>query len=64
MKNALPSLAVDPNEGEQRWFLGTLASIKISGEQSGGRLAVLESHLSRESAPPLHTHPEDETFTS
>lgn len=62
MKNALTSVAVDPNDGEQRWFLGTLATIKIGGEQSGGRLAIFESLLPRESAPPLHTHPQDETF--
>jgi len=55
-------VAVDPNDGERRWFLGTLATIKISGEQSGGRLAIFESLLPREAAQPLHTHPQDETF--
>lgn len=62
MSNALRSVAVGQGEGEPWWFLGTLATIKISGEQSGGRLAVFESLLPREAAPPLHTHPQDETF--
>jgi len=35
MTNPLTSVAVDPSEGERRWFLGTLATIKINGEQSG-----------------------------
>ena len=62
MTNALKSVAVDPGHGEAWWFLGTLATIKISGEQSGERLAIFESLLPREAAPPLHTHPQDETF--
>ena len=62
MSIALKSIAVEPGEGEAWWFLGTLATIKIGGEQSGGRLAIFESLLPREAAPPLHTHPQDETF--
>lgn len=62
MPNAPKSIAVDPNGGEARWFLGTLATIKIDAEQTGGRFAIFESVLPCEAAPPLHSHPQDETF--
>jgi hypothetical protein len=29
-------------EGEQLWFLGTLATIKVPGEASDGRFALIE----------------------
>src|SRR3954470_16708093 len=29
-------------EGEQRWFLGTLATIRVSGEAVDGRFALIE----------------------
>jgi quercetin dioxygenase-like cupin family protein len=44
------------------WFLGTLVRPKLTGEQTGGRLALWEGVLPRGAAPPLHTHPQDETF--
>jgi quercetin dioxygenase-like cupin family protein len=47
---------------EPLWFLGTLARIKLSGEETGGRFALWESELPRGAAPPLHSHPQDETF--
>jgi quercetin dioxygenase-like cupin family protein len=47
---------------EPRWFLGTLVRPKLSGEQTGGRFALWEGVLPRGAAPPLHTHPQDETF--
>jgi quercetin dioxygenase-like cupin family protein len=62
MKPASPSIVVPPDGGEARHFLGTLATIKIDGEQTGGRYAIFESLLPHEAAPPLHTHPQDETF--
>ena len=62
MPDGPKSIAVDPNGGDARWFLGTLATIKIDGEQTGGRFAVFESLLPHEAAPPLHSHPQDETF--
>jgi len=48
--------------GEQLWFLGTLASIKLEGAQTGGRLGLWEGVLPHGAAPPLHSHPQDETF--
>jgi hypothetical protein len=44
------------------WFLGTLARLKLDGEQTGGRFALWEGVLPRGAAPPLHSHPQDETF--
>jgi quercetin dioxygenase-like cupin family protein len=46
---------------EPLWFLGTLVRPKLSGADSGGRFALWEVVLPRGAAPPLHTHPQDET---
>jgi quercetin dioxygenase-like cupin family protein len=47
---------------EDLWFLGTLARIKLDGHQTGGRFALWEGVLPHGAAPPLHAHPQDETF--
>ncbi|HST14377.1 MAG TPA: cupin domain-containing protein [Gaiellaceae bacterium] len=47
---------------EPLWFLGTLVRPKLTGEQTGGRFALWEGVLPRRAAPPLHSHPQDETF--
>lgn len=44
------------------WFLGTLARLKLDGRQTGGRFALWEGVLPHGAAPPLHSHPQDETF--
>jgi hypothetical protein len=44
------------------WFLGTLARLKLDGSQTGGRFALWEGVFPRGAAPPLHSHPQDETF--
>ena len=44
------------------WFLGTLVRPKLAGAQTGGSFALWETVLPRGAAPPLHTHPQDETF--
>ena len=49
-------------EGEQLWFLGTLATIKVSGEATDGRFALIEFLFPRHASPPLHTHPQDESY--
>jgi quercetin dioxygenase-like cupin family protein len=48
--------------GEALWFLGTFVRVKLDGAQTDGRLAVFETLLPRGAAPPLHSHPQDETF--
>ena len=47
---------------EPAWFLGTLVRPKLTGAQTGGRFALWELVLPHGAAPPLHTHPQDETF--
>ena len=49
-------------EGEHRWFLGVLSTHKVSGADTDGRLAVIEMTFPKGASPPLHTHPQDETF--
>jgi len=51
-----------PGEGERRWFLGTLATIKLPGEASQGRFSLIEFLFPRHASPPLHTHPQDESY--
>lgn len=48
--------------GEQLWFLGTLGRMKLDGQHTAGRFALWEGVLPRGAAPPLHSHPQDETF--
>ncbi|MBS1885419.1 MAG: cupin domain-containing protein, partial [Actinobacteria bacterium] len=47
---------------ESIWFLGTLARPKLDGARTGGRFALWEAVLPLGAAPPLHSHPQDETF--
>src|SRR3954471_6964346 len=49
-------------DAEQLWFLGTLATIKIPGEATGGRFALIEFLFPQHASPPLHTHPQDESY--
>ena len=51
-----------PGEGERLWFLGTLATIKVPGEASDGRFALIEFLFPQHASPPLHTHPQDESY--
>lgn len=47
---------------ETLWFLGTLARMKLDARGTGGRFALWEGVLPHGAAPPLHSHPQDETF--
>jgi quercetin dioxygenase-like cupin family protein len=49
-------------EGEHLWFLGTLATIKVTGEASDGRFALIDFLFPRHTSPPLRTHPQDESY--
>ena len=53
---------IGPGDGERFTFLGTDVTIKLDGEATGGRFAIFEDVLPHGAAPPLHSHPEDETF--
>ena len=51
------------DEGEALWFLGNLVTIKAAGEQTHGRVTVVEFLNPAGFAPPLHRHlDEDEMF--
>ena len=49
-------------EGEALWFVGTLATIRVPGEAVDGRFALIEFLLPHHASPPLHTHPQDESY--
>jgi quercetin dioxygenase-like cupin family protein len=51
-----------PGEGEQLWVLGCFAEIIVAGEAVGDRFALIDFLAPRHLSPPLHTHPQDETF--
>ena len=59
---AATSTFAPPGSGEQRWFLGTLATIRLPGEASAGRFALIEFLFPHGASPPLHTHPQDESY--
>lgn len=50
------------DQAEPLWFLGTLARVLLDGEDTGGRFAVMEILFPQGASPPLHSHPQDETF--
>ena len=52
----------DPGAGEVLWFVGTLATIRVAGEAVDDRFAVIEFLLPHHASPPLHTHPQDESY--
>src|SRR4051794_37359102 len=51
-----------PGEGQRLWFLGTLATIRVPGEAVDGRFALIEFVFPQYASPPLHTHPQDESY--
>jgi quercetin dioxygenase-like cupin family protein len=58
---AAPAVVNDADV-EKLWFLGTLVQIKLDGPTSAGRLGVFEAQFPRGASPPVHSHPQDETF--
>lgn len=50
------------DEAPPLWFLGTVVRFKLTGEHTGGRFALWEGMLPQGAAPPLHSHPQDETL--
>jgi quercetin dioxygenase-like cupin family protein len=59
MSDAVPTVVT---RAEPLWFLGTLVHVKLDGDQTGGAFSVQEAVLPRGAAPPLHSHPQSETF--
>jgi quercetin dioxygenase-like cupin family protein len=61
--DTLQPVLIREGEGEALWWFGGLAEIKISAEQTGGLLSVLEITDPPDTEAPLHVHHrEDETF--
>ena len=57
------TFAHEPGEGEALWWIGMLATIKATAEQTGGQYTLVEIHAPEGFASPLHVHhQEDEGF--
>ena len=62
-KAVINPIALQREEGEAIWFLGSLAIIKASGETTDGRVAIIEILAPEGAGSPLHVHTrEDEWF--
>lgn len=56
--------AVERGEVEGRWFLGNLAAVHVSSEETDGALCIVELVGAPGEMPPLHVHHvDDEIFT-
>ena len=44
-------------EGSAIWMLGGLYEVKAAGEETGGRVTIMEMTFPAEMGPPPHTHP-------
>ena len=67
MSSARGTADLDPTwsaagDGERLWFLGTLAIVRVPGEAVEDRYAMIEFLFPRNASPPLHTHPQDESY--
>jgi quercetin dioxygenase-like cupin family protein len=63
LPNAVAPIALQADEGEALWFLGSLVTIKSATETTDGRVAVIENYSPRGGGSPLHVHHrEDEWF--
>ena len=59
----LPPAATLSGAGEALWWFGALAEIKLTAEQTGGLLSIVEITEPPGAQAPLHVHHrEDETF--
>lgn len=55
--------ATRAGEGEARWWFGSLAEIKLTAQQSGGAVSIVEITEPPHAEAPLHVHHrEDEGF--
>jgi quercetin dioxygenase-like cupin family protein len=57
------SVISGPDAQEAIWFLGALAQVRLSGEQTGGAFSLAENLSRRGNGSPVHVHDqEDETL--
>jgi quercetin dioxygenase-like cupin family protein len=54
--------ALGPGEGEALWFNGGLGVLRATGDQTGGRFALMELLAPRGFASPLHIHRREDEF--
>ena len=54
--------ALSQSEGEAIWFLGALATIKATSEQTHNAFALQEQVVAPGLEPPPHSHQQDEAF--
>ncbi|WP_192809995.1 cupin domain-containing protein [Actinomadura rudentiformis] len=54
-------VARKPAEGDAFWVLGGLYEVKVSSEESGGEMVVMQMTIPEGMGPPPHTHPGAET---
>jgi quercetin dioxygenase-like cupin family protein len=57
---ALDPLAVSSDEGEARWWFGTLAVIKTTAAETGGQLTIIDVTNPPGLEAPLHVHHRDD----
>lgn len=63
MASKSEAVALGQGEGKALWFLGSLTTVKVSGEETQQEYALLEEVSPPGSAPPPHIHhAEDEAF--
>jgi quercetin dioxygenase-like cupin family protein len=63
MTDLLDPVAVPADAGEARWWLGNLAVIKATADDTGGLMTIVEvTHPPGAEAPPHVHHREDEAF--
>jgi hypothetical protein len=63
MATTVEAYALSRDEGTAIWFLGTLMTLKATGEQTKGTYGLIEQILPPGFSPPLHVHHgEDEAF--
>ena len=56
-------MSVTATRADAVWFVDNLAYVRIHGDDTKGRLALVEGHAHQGHMPPLHVHRrEDETF--
>jgi quercetin dioxygenase-like cupin family protein len=58
---AVDSVVRKPDEGQAFWMLGGLYEVKVSSDESGGAMTVMEMTIPAGAAPPPHTHPGTES---
>ena len=53
---ALPAAFMGADAQQAYWFLGSVVNLRVTGESTGGSLAVLEHRNEYGYAPPVHRH--------